>query len=185
MLIQPAMGNNYDVWSCNLKHRIIHVVGEIDMEMAQSIVAQLLYLAAESDEDIQLYINSPGGSISAGMAIYDTMQYIKPDVATVAVGMAASMGSVILSGGAKGKRYILPHAEVLIHQAMGGAEGQSSDVEIAARQLKKSKDMLNQILSQNSGQPLEKVQQDTDRDYWMTGQEVVDYGLVDKVLEKK
>ncbi|MBQ5385265.1 MAG: ATP-dependent Clp protease proteolytic subunit [Treponema sp.] len=184
MIIIPGMGNQTDVWTYNLKERIIHCVGEIEEDMAESIIAQLLYLSSEGNGDIQLFINSPGGDIDAGMAIYDTMNYIKPDVATICVGRACSMGSILLSGGTKGKRYILPHGKVLIHQALGGCAGQSSDVDIAATELRKAKEMLNRILSENCGRPYEDVVRDTDRDYWMQGQEAIDYGIVDKILVK-
>ena len=185
MVINPIVyderkGN--DIFSKNLEDRVIHMVGEVNDEMAASIIAQLLYLSADSTEDIQLYINSPGGMVSAGMAIYDTMQYIRADVATVCVGHAASMGAVILSGGAKGKRMILPHAEVMIHQPSGGMQGQATELEIAAEHIKRTKEMLNELLSTNCKKPLEEVKKDTDRDYWMSADEAVSYGIVDSVL---
>ncbi len=187
MVINPIVydekGKGNDVFSCNLESRVIHLVGEVTDELAASVVAQLLHLASAGDEDIQLYINSPGGSVSAGMAIYDTMQYIKPDVATVCLGRAASMGAVILSGGAKGKRMILPHGEVMIHQPSGGMSGQASELLIAAEHIKKTKKMLNELLSVNCGSSLEQVSQDTERDYWMDAKEAVEYGVVDKVLK--
>jgi ATP-dependent Clp protease protease subunit len=153
--------------------------------VANSIIAQMLFLAADDPEkDISLYINSPGGSITAGMAIYDTMQYIKPDVSTICVGMAASMGAFLLTAGAKGKRYALPNSEVMIHQPLGGAEGQASDIEIRARRIIKMRDKLNGILADRSGQPLSRIEKDTDRDYFMSAEEAKEYGLVDKVIEK-
>ena len=186
MVINPIVydekGKGSDVFSCNLESRVIHLVGEVTDEMSASIVAQLLHLEAMGDEDIYLYINSPGGSVSAGMAIYDTMQYIKPDVATVCLGRAASMGAVILSGGAKGKRMILPHGEVMIHQPSGGMEGQASELLIAAEHIKDTKRMLNEVLSENCGKTYEQVALDTERDYWMRAKEAVEYGVVDVVL---
>ena len=185
MVINPIVyderkGN--DIFSKNLENRVIHLVGEVNDEMAASIVAQLLYLSSISSEDIQLYINSPGGSVTAGMAIYDTMQYISADVATVCVGHAASMGAMILSGGAKGKRMILPHAEVMIHQPSGGMQGQATELEIAAKHIYRTKDMLNRLFSANCDKPLKDVVKDTDRDYWMNAEESVEYGIVDAVL---
>lgn len=185
MVINPIVfeeGRGNDIFSKNLENRVIHLVGEVNDEMAASIVGQLHYLNSLSEEDIQLYINSPGGSVTAGMAIYDTMQYIGADVATVCVGLAASMGAVILSGGAKGKRMILPHAEVMIHQPSGGIQGQASEMEITAAHIQRTKKMLNGILAANCGKPCEKVMKDTDRDYWMTAQEALEYGIVDAVL---
>ena len=189
MVINPIVydekdkGN--DVFSCNLESRVIHLVGEVTDEMAASVVAQLLHLAAMGDEDISLYINSPGGSVSAGMAIYDTMQYITPDVATVCLGRAASMGAVILSGGAKGKRAILLHGEVMIHQPSGGMTGQASELLIAADHIKDTKQMLNEILSENCNRPLDQVVQDTERDYWLHAKDAVEYGVVDTILGVK
>lgn len=189
MLINPIVydekGKGNDVFSCNLESRVIHMVGEVTDEMAASVVAQLLHLASAGDEDIYLYINSPGGSVSAGMAIYDTMQYIEPDVATVCLGRAASMGAVILSGGAKGKRMILPHGEVMIHQPSGGMEGQASELLIAAEHIKETKKMLNELLSKNCGKAYEQVVQDTERDFWMRAGEALEYGVVDAVLTGK
>ena len=189
MLINPIVydekGKGNDVFSCNLESRVIHMVGEVTDEMAASVVAQLLHLASAGDEDIYLYINSPGGSVSAGMAIYDTMQYIEPDVATVCLGRAASMGAVILSGGAKGKRMILPHGEVMIHQPSGGMEGQASELLIAAEHIKATKKMLNELLSENCGKAYEQVVQDTERDFWMRAGEALEYGVVDAVLTGK
>lgn len=188
MVINPVVydgqkGN--DIFSGNLENRVIHLVGEVTDEMAASIVAQLLYLSSEGPEDIQLYINSPGGSVTAGMAVYDTMQYIKPDVSTVCVGHAASMGAMILSGGTKGKRMILPHAEVMIHQPSGGIQGQATELEIAAEHIRRTKEMLNELLAQNCGKSLEEVKKDTDRDYWMSAEEAVGYGIVDYILKEE
>lgn len=175
----------YDIYSRLLKDRIIFLGSGVNDVVANSIIAQMLFLAAEDPEkDISLYINSPGGSITAGMAIYDTMQYIKPDVSTICVGMAASMGAFLLTAGAKGKRYALPNSEVMIHQPLGGAEGQASDIEIRARRIIKMRDKLNGILAERSGQPLERIEKDTDRDYFMSAEEAREYGLVDKVIER-
>ncbi|WP_173275154.1 ATP-dependent Clp endopeptidase proteolytic subunit ClpP [Paenibacillus sp. NEAU-GSW1] len=175
----------YDIYSRLLKDRIIFLGTGVNDVVANSIIAQMLFLAADDPEkDISLYINSPGGSITAGMAIYDTMQYIKPDVSTICVGMAASMGAFLLTAGAKGKRYALPNSEVMIHQPLGGAEGQASDIEIRARRILKMRDKLNGILADRSGQPLERIERDTDRDYFMSAEEAREYGLVDKVIEK-
>ncbi|WP_190276202.1 MULTISPECIES: ATP-dependent Clp endopeptidase proteolytic subunit ClpP [unclassified Paenibacillus] len=175
----------YDIYSRLLKDRIIFLGSGVNDVVANSIIAQMLFLAAEDPEkDISLYINSPGGSITAGMAIYDTMQYIKPDVSTICVGMAASMGAFLLTAGAIGKRYALPNSEVMIHQPLGGAEGQASDIEIRARRIIKMRDKLNGILAERSGQPLERIEKDTDRDYFMSAEEARQYGLVDKVIER-
>lgn len=177
---------SYDIYSRLLKDRIIVLGSAIDADVANSIVAQLLFLAADDPEkDIQMYINSPGGSVTAGLAIYDTMQHIKPDVSTMCVGMAASMGAVLLTAGAKGKRYALPNSEVMIHQPLGGARGQASDIQIHAEHILKTRARLNQILSDRSGQPLEKVQQDTDRDNFLSAEEAKAYGLIDEVIVKK
>jgi ATP-dependent Clp protease, protease subunit len=174
---------SYDIYSRLLKDRIILLGTPITDQVANLVVAQLLFLAAEDPEkDIYLYINSPGGSISAGMAIYDTMQYVKPDVQTICVGLAASMGAFLLSAGAKGKRFALPNSEVMIHQPLGGAEGQASDIEIRAKRILRMRDRLNKLLSEHTGQPLEKIEKDTDRDYFMTAEEAKDYGIIDKVL---
>ncbi|MBO8173288.1 MAG: ATP-dependent Clp endopeptidase proteolytic subunit ClpP [Bacillaceae bacterium] len=174
----------YDIYSRLLKDRIIFLGTPIDDQVANSVVAQLLFLAAEDpDKDIHLYINSPGGSISAGMAIYDTMQYIKPDVSTISVGLAASMGAFLLAAGAKGKRFALPNSEVMIHQPLGGAEGQASDIKIRAERILKIKDKINHILAERTGQPLEKIEKDSDRDFFMSAQEAKEYGLVDDVIE--
>ncbi|MFC5542410.1 MAG: ATP-dependent Clp endopeptidase proteolytic subunit ClpP [Bacilli bacterium] len=173
----------YDIYSRLLKDRIILLGSPIDDNVANSIVAQLLFLAAEDpDKDISLYINSPGGSITAGMAIYDTMQYIKPDVQTICIGMAASMGAFLLSAGAKGKRYALPNAEVMIHQPLGGAQGQATEIEIAAKRILFLRDKLNKLLADHTGQPIEKIAQDTDRDNFMTAQQAKDYGLIDHII---
>ena len=173
-----------DIYSRLLKDRIIMLSGPIEDEMANSIVAQLLFLdAQDSTKDIYLYINSPGGVVTSGMAIYDTMNFIKADVQTIVIGMAASMASVLVSSGAKGKRFGLPHSQVLIHQPSGGAQGQQTEIEIAATEILKTRKMLNGILAKNSGQPIEKIQADTERDHYLTAQEAVDYGLLDGVME--
>ena len=173
----------YDLYSRLLKDRIVFLGTEIDDEVANSVVAQLLFLASEDpDKDIFLYINSPGGSVSAGLAIYDTMQIIKPDVATICVGLAASMGAVLLTGGAKGKRSALPNSEVMIHQPLGGRQGQAEDLKIAAEHILKTRDRLNRILSERSGKPLEVIEVGTERDNFMTAEEAKDYGLIDQVL---
>jgi ATP-dependent Clp protease protease subunit len=174
---------SYDIYSRLLKDRIIFLGSAIDDDVANAVVAQLLFLAAEDPEkDIQMYINSPGGSVSAGLAIYDTMQHIKPDVSTMCVGLAASMGAVLLTAGAKGKRYALPNSEIMIHQPLGGARGQASDIQIHAEHIIKTRKRLNQILSDRSGQPLERVEQDTDRDRFMSAAEAKEYGLIDDVI---
>ncbi|MFU0792128.1 ATP-dependent Clp endopeptidase proteolytic subunit ClpP [Cerasibacillus sp. JNUCC 74] len=176
----------YDIYSRLLKDRIIMLGSAIDDNVANSIVAQLLFLEAEDPEkDISLYINSPGGSITAGMAIYDTMQFIKSDVSTICTGMAASMGAFLLTAGAKGKRYALPNSEVMIHQPLGGTQGQATDIEIHARRILQMKEKINEILADRTGQPLEVIERDTDRDNFMTAQKAVEYGLIDKVLERK
>ncbi|GAY72702.1 MULTISPECIES: ATP-dependent Clp endopeptidase proteolytic subunit ClpP [Lentilactobacillus] len=173
----------YDIYSRLLKDRIIMLSGEINDDMANAIIAQLLFLdAQDSEKDIYLYINSPGGVITSGMAIYDTMNFIKADVQTIVMGMAASMASVLASSGTKGKRFALPHSQVLIHQPLGGAQGQQTEIEIAAQEILKSRKMLNEILAENSGQPLEKINRDTDRDHYLTAQEAVDYGLLDGIM---
>ncbi|MBF8377549.1 ATP-dependent Clp endopeptidase proteolytic subunit ClpP [Alicyclobacillus mali] len=174
---------SYDIYSRLLKDRIIFLGTPIDDDVANAVVAQLLFLAADDPEkDIQMYINSPGGSVSAGLAIYDTMQHIKPDVSTMCVGMAASMAAVLLAAGAKGKRYALPNSEVMIHQPLGGARGQASDIEIHARHILKTRERLNHILAERTGQPLERVAQDTDRDNFMSAEEAKAYGLIDEVI---
>lgn len=173
----------YDIYSRLLKDRIVFIGGPINDAMANVIVAQLLFLDSEdSKKDINIYINSPGGSVVGMMAIYDTMQYVKSDISTVCVGMAASAAAVLLSAGAKGKRFSLPNAEVLIHQVMGGAEGQAADVAIAAKHIVKLRDKLNQILAKHTGQPIAKIEKDTDRDYYMDAKEAKEYGLIDKII---
>lgn len=176
----------YDIYSRLLKDRIIMLGSGIDDNVANSIVAQLLFLEAEDpDKDISIYINSPGGSITAGMAIYDTMQFIKSDVSTICTGMAASMGAFLLAAGEKGKRYALPNSEVMIHQPLGGTQGQATDIEIHARRIIQMKEKMNQILSERTGQPLEVVARDTERDNFMSADTAVDYGLIDKILRRK
>jgi ATP-dependent Clp protease, protease subunit len=175
----------YDIYSRLLKDRIIFLGSQVNDVVANSIIAQMLFLDAEDPtKDISLYINSPGGSITAGMAIYDTMQFIKSDVSTICVGLAASMGAFLLNAGAPGKRYALPNSEIMIHQPLGGAEGQATDIEIRARRILKMRDKLNQILAERTGQPLDRIEKDTDRDYFMSAAEAKEYGLVDKVIEK-
>ena len=177
---------SYDIFSRLLKDRIIFLGDQVNDATAGLIVAQLLFLEAEDpDKDIHLYINSPGGSITAGMAIYDTMQYIKPDVSTICIGMAASMGAFLLAAGAKGKRLALPNSEIMIHQPLGGTRGQATDIEIHAKRILKMKDTLNQILSERTGQPLEKIQMDTERDNFMSSIEAKEYGMIDMVLKNK
>ena len=177
---------SYDIYSRLLKDRIIFLGEEVNDTTASIVVAQLLFLAAEDpDKDINLYINSPGGSVTAGMAIYDTMQYIKPDVSTICIGLAASMGAFLLNAGAKGKRFALPNSEIMIHQPLGGAKGQATDIEIHAKWILKIRERLNQILSERTGQPIEKIQEDTERDNFMSAQEAKEYGLIDEVIEKK
>ena len=176
----------YDIYSRLLKERIIFLGGGIDDAVASTVIAQLLFLESEDPKkDVSLYINSPGGHVHAGLAIYDTMQHIKPDVSTICVGMAASMASTILSSGAKGKRFILPNAEVMIHQPMGGAEGQATDIEISAKHILKSKDQIAKIMAKNTGKTAEQVNKDMDRDYWFTPEEAKKYGLVDKIYKPK
>lgn len=174
---------SYDLYSRLLDDRIIFLSGEINDDVANSVIAQLIFLESKNpDKDINLYINSPGGVVSAGLAIYDTMQYIKCDVATICVGLAASMGAFLLSSGAKGKRSALPNCEIMIHQPLGGASGQASDVEIRTKQLLKIKQNLNKIMAENTGKPLDEIQKDCDRDFYMTSEEAVKYGIIDKVL---
>jgi len=176
---------SYDIYSRLLKDRIVMLSGEINDAVASSIVAQLLFLEAEDpDKDIYLYINSPGGVITSGLSIYDTMNYIKPDVCTICIGQAASMGAFLLSSGAKGKRYALPHARIMIHQPLGGAQGQATDIEIQAKEILRLKKILNEILAQNTGQSVKKIARDTERDYFMSAEEAVEYGLIDQVLQK-
>ena len=176
----------YDIYSRLLKDRIIFLSGEVEDNMANTIEAQMLFLEAEDpDKDIYLYINSPGGVVTAGMAIYDTMQYIKPDVSTICIGQAASMGSLLLTAGAKGKRFALPNARIMIHQPLGGARGQSTDVQIQAKELLRIRQMLNEILSQRTGKSMEQIEADTERDNFMSAAEAVEYGLVDKVIVRE
>jgi len=176
----------YDIYSRLLKERIIFLAGPVNDAVANSIIAQMLFLASQDPKkDIQLYINTPGGSVTAGMAIYDTMQYVKPAVSTVCVGMAASMGATLLAAGEKGKRFALPNSEILLHQVMGEAGGQAVEIEITARQILKIKDKLNKILAKHTGQSLEKVEKDTDRDFYLTAQEAKQYGLIDEVIKTK
>ena len=184
---QSARGErSYDIYSRLLKERVVFLVGPVEDYMANLVVAQLLFLESENpDKDIHLYINSPGGSVSAGLAIYDTMQYIKPDVSTMCIGQAASMGALLLTAGADGKRYALPHSRIMIHQPLGGVQGQASDIEIHAREMLLTRDRLNQILTRHTGQPLEKVRLDTDRDNFMSGEDAVAYGLIDAVLSQR
>lgn len=175
----------YDIYSRLLKDRIILLGSAIDDNVANSIVAQLLFLAAEDPEkDISLYINSPGGSITAGMAIYDTMNFIKPNVSTICIGMAASMGAFLLQAGEKGKRFALPNAEIMIHQPLGGTQGQASDIKIHAERIIKMREKLNKIMAENTGQPLEVIERDTERDYFMSADQAKDYGLIDKVMAR-
>ncbi|MBB4843536.1 ATP-dependent Clp protease protease subunit [Paucibacter oligotrophus] len=176
----------YDIYSRLLRERIIFLVGPVNDAVANLVVAQLLFLESENpDKDISLYINSPGGSVSAGMSIYDTMQFIKPQVSTLCMGMAASMGAFLLAAGEKGKRFALPNAKVMIHQPLGGTQGQATDIEIHAREILKTREQLNRILAERSGQSLEKIQNDTERDYYMSAAEAQSYGLIDGVLEKR
>ncbi|HEY8037364.1 MAG TPA: ATP-dependent Clp endopeptidase proteolytic subunit ClpP [Methylobacter sp.] len=184
---QTARGErSFDIYSRLLKERVIFLVGQVEDYMANLVVAQLLFLESENpDKDIHLYINSPGGSVTAGMSIYDTMQFIKPDVSTMCIGQAASMGALLLTGGAKGKRYCLPHSRMMIHQPLGGFQGQASDIDIHAREILSIRERLNKILSDHTGQPIEKVQQDTDRDNFLSASDAVSYGLIDQVLSSR
>jgi ATP-dependent Clp protease protease subunit len=184
---QSARGERaYDIYSRLLKERVIFLVGPVEDYMANLVVAQLLFLESENaDKDIYLYINSPGGAVTAGLAIYDTMQYIKPDVSTMCIGQAASMGALLLAGGAAGKRYCLPHSRMMIHQPLGGFQGQASDIDIHAREILLVRDRLNRILAKHTGQPIEQIQLDTDRDNFMSGQQAVEYGLIDAVLTQR
>ncbi len=176
----------YDIYSRMLKERVVFLVGPIEDHNANLVVAQLLFLESENpDKDIHLYLNSPGGVVDAGLAIYDTVQFVKPDVSTVCIGQAASMGALILAGGAKGKRYVLPHARMMIHQPLGGFQGQATDIDIHAREILRVRERLNKILVKHSGQTMKKVQQDTDRDYFMDAEEAVEFGLIDEVIEKR
>ncbi|MCX6739911.1 MAG: ATP-dependent Clp endopeptidase proteolytic subunit ClpP [Candidatus Parcubacteria bacterium] len=182
---KSSMGERaYDIYSRLLKERIIFLGSPIDDAVANTVIAQLLFLASEDDKkDIKLYINSPGGSVTDGLAIYDTIQYIKPDVSTICIGIAASMAAVLLSAGAKGKRLCLPNSEVMIHQVMGGAEGQATDIKIRAEHILKIKDKLNVILAKHTGQPIEKIEKDSDRDYFMSAEEALKYGIIDKIIK--
>ncbi|HKT31854.1 MAG TPA: ATP-dependent Clp endopeptidase proteolytic subunit ClpP [Gammaproteobacteria bacterium] len=184
---QTARGErSYDIYSRLLKERLIFIVGAIDDYVANLVVAQLLFLESENpDKDISVYINSPGGSVTAGLSIYDTMQFVKPDVSTICVGQAASMGALLLTGGANGKRYCLPHSRMMIHQPHGGAQGQAADIDIQAREILHLRERVNQILARHTGQSIEQIQQDTDRDRFMGAAEAVKYGLIDAVLEKR
>ena len=184
---QTARGErSFDIYSRLLKERVIFLVGQVEDYMANLVVAQLLFLESENpDKDIHLYINSPGGSVTAGMSIYDTMQFIKPDVSTMCIGQAASMGALLLTGGANGKRYCLPHSRMMIHQPLGGYQGQASDIDIHAREILSIREKLNKILSDHTGQPIEKVQQDTDRDNFLSASDAVSYGLIDQVLSSR
>lgn len=184
---QTARGErSYDIYSRLLKERVIFLVGQVEDYMSNLVVAQLLFLESENpDKDIHLYINSPGGSVTAGMAIYDTMQFIKPDVSTMCIGQAASMGALLLTGGTKGKRYCLPHSRVMIHQPLGGFQGQASDFDIHAKEILSIREKLNKILAHHTGQTLKKVQQDTDRDNFLSAEQAVEYGLIDKVLSNR
>ncbi len=176
----------YDIYSRLLKERVVFLVGTVDDHMANLIVAQLLFLESENPEkDISLYINSPGGIVTSGLAIYDTMQFVRPDISTVCVGQAASMGAVVLAGGAKGKRHALPHSRVMIHQPMGGSQGQATDIEIHAREMLATRERLNHILSDHTGQSMKKIKADTERDNFMSGDEAVAYGIIDSVLSKR
>ncbi len=184
---QTARGERaYDIYSRLLKERVVFIVGPVEDYMANLVVAQLLFLESENpDKDIHLYINSPGGSVSAGLAIYDTMQFIKPDIGTICVGQAASMGAVLLAAGASGKRYALPHSRVMIHQPLGGFQGQATDIEIHTREILDARDRLNKIMSHHTGQPIEKIRVDTDRDNFMSGEQAKAYGLIDSVLDRR
>jgi ATP-dependent Clp protease protease subunit len=184
---QTARGErSFDIYSRLLKERVIFLVGQVEDYMANLVVAQLLFLESENpDKDIHLYINSPGGSVSSGMSIYDTMQFVKPDVSTMCIGQAASMGALLLTGGAKGKRYCLPHSRMMIHQPLGGFQGQASDIAIHAKEILGVRDKLNKIMANHTGQPIEKIQVDTDRDNFMNADDAVSYGLIDKVLTSR
>ncbi|WP_195863810.1 ATP-dependent Clp endopeptidase proteolytic subunit ClpP [Aerococcus urinae] len=179
----PRGERAYDIYSRLLKDHIIMLSGEVNDDMANSVIAQLLFLDAQDNEkDIYIYINSPGGSVTAGMAIYDTMQFVNADVVTIVTGLAASMGSILLIGGTKGKRYALPHSEVLIHQPLGGVQGQATEIEISARHILQTKQTLKEIIAERSGQDIDKVEKDMDRDYWMTAKEAKDYGIIDEIM---
>ena len=182
----PRGERSFDIYSRLLKERVVFVVGPIDDHMANLIVAQLLFLESENpDKDIHLYINSPGGSVTAGLSIYDTMEFIKPDVATMCIGQAASMGAVLLAGGTQGKRFALPHSRVMIHQPLGGFQGQATDIEIHAKEILFIRERLNEILAHHTGQPLDKISKDTDRDFFLSGEGAKEYGLIDEVLDRR
>ena len=184
--VTPRGSMRYDIYSRMLKERVVFLVGQVEDFMANVVVAQLLFLESENpDKDISLYINSPGGSVTAGMAIYDTMQFIKPNVSTLCVGQAASMGAVLLAGGAKGKRFALPHSRMMIHQPLGGFQGQATDIEIRAQEILSIKQRLNQVLASHTGKDIETIQRDTDRDNFLTAQDGVEYGLIDRVVENR
>lgn len=184
---QSARGERaYDIYSRLLKERVVFLVGPIDDAVANLIVAQLLFLESENpDKDINFYINSPGGSVTAGLAVYDTMNFVKPDVSTMCVGQAASMGALLLAGGAADKRFCLPHSRIMVHQPLGGFQGQASDIDIHAREILQARERLNRILANHTGQPLEKIAKDTDRDFFMSAEEATDYGIIDKVLQRR
>lgn len=184
---QTARGERaYDIYSRLLKERVIFLIGPVEDNMANLVVAQFLFLESENPEkDIHLYINSPGGSVSAGLSIYDTMQFLKPDISTICLGQAASMGAVLLAGGTKGKRHCLPHSRMMIHQPLGGFQGQAADIDIHAKEVLLVRDRLNSILASHTGQPIERIEKDTDRDFFMSGKEASEYGLIDHVLEKR
>ncbi len=184
---QTARGERaYDIYSRLLKERVVFIVGPIEDQVANLVVAQFLYLESENpDKDIHLYINSPGGAVSSGLSIYDTMQFVKPDISTICVGQAASMGAVLLAGGANGKRFCLPHSRIMIHQPIAGFQGQASDIDIHAREVLQTRDRLNSLLAKHTGQPLKRIQKDTDRDHFLSGEEAVEYGLIDTVLVQR
>ena len=182
----PRGERAYDIYSRLLKERVIFIIGPIEDHTANLVVAQMLFLESENpDKDIHLYINSPGGVVSAGLSVYDTMQFVKPDISTMCLGQAASMGAVLLAAGAEGKRFALPHSRVMVHQPLGGFQGQASDIEIHAKEILQTRERLNKILAHHTGQPLDKIARDTDRDYFMSGEEAAEYGLVDKVLSSR
>jgi ATP-dependent Clp protease protease subunit len=184
---QTARGERaYDIYSRLLKERVVFIVGPIEDQVANLVVAQFLYLESENpDKDIHLYINSPGGAVSSGLSIYDTMQFVKPDISTICVGQAASMGAVLLAGGANGKRFCLPHSRIMIHQPIAGFQGQASDIDIHAKEVLQTRDRLNSLLAKHTGQPLKRIQKDTDRDHFLSGEEAVEYGLIDTVLAQR
>jgi ATP-dependent Clp protease protease subunit len=184
---QTARGERaYDIYSRLLKERVVFIVGPIEDQVANLVVAQLLYLESENpDKDIHLYINSPGGAVSSGLSIYDTMQFVKPDISTICVGQAASMGAVLLAGGTNSKRFCLPHSRIMIHQPIAGFQGQASDIDIHAKEVLQTRDRLNTLLAKHTGQPLKRIQKDTDRDHFMSGDEAVEYGLIDTVLAQR